>query len=360
MRPRDYDPFCHVPLIQAVTPGVYICMKNRILTALTGAAVFLPSLIAGNAAASETIILKSAISVDHARHTATLPLYRGVHDGQTVWYIITDASDANEAKKLGVVYAPNLAHIGASALQHASKRGNDYVFEGAPDFSATRTYVASKTGFPPASATPGSIGDSQYSPFVRVDGIVGVLNAPIVASGDGNFDIIHHTNTEDRIIGIDTSAKTVTLALARGFVGGKPIDYLSTEASDPVAAAVERATYTPKLKNASAAATIPIGVVVNGPRGAAAGQGLAFLALDTPLGRDATAENISSVGSPFNILSLAPNVSDPYGPNGYSPLWDVQVLPQGRSSRIADFATFSNLGAKKAGFVVNCPVVAFE
>lgn len=332
------------------------------LAALIGlaATIFLPSLFANAATAFDKLVLKSADSVNDTQHTVTLPLYRGVHNGETVWYIITDASNANEAKKLRVVYAPNLANIGTPALQHVTKRDNDYVFAGVPDFSSTRTYVASKTGFPPASATPGSVGDSQYSPFVRADGVAGVLNAPIVASGDGIFDVTRHTNTEDRVIAIDTNAKTVTLALARGFVGGRRVDYLSTEASDPVAAAVERATYAPKLKNANRASTIPIGVVVNGPRSATRGQGLAFLALDTPLSQDATPANISSIGSPFNVLSLAPNVAQPYAQNGYSPLWDVRVLAQGKASPITDFATFAASGPKAAGFVVNCPVIAFE
>jgi hypothetical protein len=29
-----------------------------------------------------------------------------------------------------------------------------------------------------------------------------VYNAPIVATGDGPFDVTHHTNTEDRVLGI--------------------------------------------------------------------------------------------------------------------------------------------------------------
>ncbi len=337
----------------------YTNFKRATLAALAAASVLVPSINAFAAASTDKVVLKSTLSVDSANHTATLPLYRGVHDGKTIWYIITDASDANEAKKLSVVFSPDLSNIGSAALQHVAKRGNDYVFEGAPDFSPTRTYVASKTGFPPTTATSGSTADAQYSPFVRVDGIPGVLNAPVVASGDGAFDVIHHTNTADRVIAIDPKAKTVTLALARGFVGGKAVEYLSTEASDPVAAAVERATYTPKLKAAGPGSTIPIGVVVNGPRGAD-GQGLAYLALDTPLGTDATPNNISSIGSPFNVLALAPSVANPYAQNGYSPLWDVRVLPQGKPGRITDFAAFAALGPKQAGFVVNCPVVAFE
>ncbi len=334
-------------------------LRSGALAALAATSVLLP-LTSYAADFSEKTVLKSTLSVDATKHTVTLPLYRGTHNGTTVWYIITDASDAGTARRLNVVYSPNLANIGEGALQHVTKRGDSYIFEGAPTFSSHRTYVASKTGFPPTSATPGSIGDANYSPFVRAQGVPGVLNAPIVASGDDNFDVTSHTNTEDRVVAIDPKAKTVTLVLARGFVDGKPVNYLSTEASDPVAAAVERATYAPKLKHANATAVIPIGVVVDGPRNPDNGQGLAFLALDTPLEKAATPSDVASIGSPFNVLSLAPNPANLYAPNGYSPLWDVRVLPKGRATQIKDFATFAALGPKPAGFVVNCPVVAFE
>jgi hypothetical protein len=324
---------------------------------VAAAAVILP--LSYPAVADSSIILKSTRSFDRAAHTATLPLREGWVDGRPVWYIITDASDANEARALGVVYSPDLANIGLRATQHVVKHGSQYLFEAAPDFSPQRTYVASAGGFPPKSASPGSVA-TGYSPFVRVDGLPGVLNAPIVASGAGGFDVTRHSNTEDRVIAIDTHAKTVTLALARGFVDGRLIDYLSTEASDPVAASVERATYTPKLKEAASSSAIPIGVVVNGPRNSNDGQGLAYLALDTPLGENATPQNLAQIGSPFNILSLAPDMDHPYAQNGYSPLWNVEVLPAGKAQRIKDFATFAGLGPKPAGFVVNCPVVAYE
>ena len=308
---------------------------------------------------NQNIVLRSAVSVDVANHTVTLPLHQGVAHGETVWYIVTDASDESVARKLGVLFAPSLANIGTSASQHVSVRGSDYVFEGAPDFSQTRVYTASKTGFPPSSATPGGVADSAYSPFIHVDGTSGILNAPIVATGNAPFDVLRHTNTEDRVVAIDTAAKTVTLVLARGFANGKPVTYLSTEASDPVAAAVERATYVPKLKQASAASAIPIGVVVNGPMSANDGQGLAFLALRAPLSGEATSGNAASIGSPFNVLSIAPDPADVYKPDGYSPLWSVMVLPHSET-RITDYSAFTALGPKPAGFVVNCPVVAYE
>jgi hypothetical protein len=143
-------------------------------------------------------------------------------------------------------------------------------------------------------------------------------------------------------------------------VSGKPVDYLSTDASDAIAAAVERATYAPKLKLAGTTGAIPIGVVVNGPMNTSNAQGLAFLALRTPLAQDATAANAASIGSPFNILSISPDPANVYARSGYSPLWSVSVVPRGKTRRITNFAAFSALGPKAAGFVVNCPVVAFE
>lgn len=147
---------------------------------------------------SDKVTLKSALAIDHTKHTVTLPLYRGIHDGKSVWYIITDASDLNEAKKLSVAFSPILTNLAGSAEQHVTKRGNEYLFEGVPDFSKTRTYVGGRAGFPPMSATPGGVGDSKYSPFIRADGIPGVLNAPIVATGDGAFDVSYFSRSTHR------------------------------------------------------------------------------------------------------------------------------------------------------------------
>ncbi len=303
--------------------------------------------------------ITSALAVDTTNHTATLPLHRGIEEGKTVWYILTDASDPAVARKFGVNFAPSLASIGTAATQRATKNSDGtYTFAGAPSFGATRTYVASATGFPPASATPGGKADSEYSPFVHAQGIAGVLNAPIVATGDGPFDVATHSNTEDRVLAIDPAKMTVTLTLARGFFNGQPIYYFSPEASDPVASSVERATFAPNLAKASASAEIPIGVVVNGPQTGSAPQGLAYLSLGTPLDQDATLSNAAEIGSPFNVLSLAPDLAHPYAANGYSPLWNVMVVGAPQTTRLTSYAQVAPL-AKAAGFVVNCPVVAY-
>lgn len=59
---------------------------------------------------------------------------------------------------------------------------------------------------------------------------------------------MHHTNTQDHVVALDPTpdynedGPEVTMALAHGFDSGRPILYLSTEASDPMAATLERAT----------------------------------------------------------------------------------------------------------------------
>ncbi len=323
------------------------------------------ALLAGTHAVSaatepqSAFFFKSIVSVDRGKHTVTLPLHRGLAKGETVWYVITDASDAAVARKEGVDYAPDIAKLGAAATATATTSAGAVEFVGAPDFSPRRSYVAGATGFPPKSAKPGGIADDAYSPFVRIDGRAGVLNAPIVATGNGPFDVTTHSNTEDRVVAIDTARDSVTLVLARGFVDGKPVFYLSTEASDPIAAAVERATYVPRLAKAASAGAIPIGVIANGPRRGNAVQGLAYLALETPLGDDATAGNAAGIGSPFNVLSLVPHIANPYAENGYSPLWSAFVVGAPQTKRLTSYAEVGPI-AKPAGFVVNCPAIAFD
>jgi hypothetical protein len=324
-----------------------------VATVLAGIAFVAP------ADAASPVILPSVISVDTVNHTAVLPLFRGTAQGRTVWYIVTDASDAASARRLHVVFSPALAGIGDEAVQTATRVGGELAFAGAPEFSPTRSYVASATGFPPASATPGGVADAAYSPFVHVEGDLGVLNAPIIATGEGPFDVEHHADTEDRVLAIDAVHHTVTLALARGFSNGVPVYYISTEASDPVAASVERATYVPRLQHAQRGATIPIGVVANGPTDAANGQGLDYLSLHTPLDRDATLAGAAAIGSPFNVLSLVPDVAHLYERSAYSPLWAVQVIGAAQTVRLTSYAAFAARGPAAAGFLVNCPVIAF-
>ena len=135
--------------------------------------------------------------------------------GQTerVWYILEDASDQGAAKDLGVNYAPKLANIGISCPacvqtvteDNPSPQANPFGpavihFAGAPDFSPTRVAVPGPTGFPLKSFQPGAVAGPGYSPFIRIDGSPTVYNAPIIATGDGPYDVVHHTNTGDRVL----------------------------------------------------------------------------------------------------------------------------------------------------------------
>jgi hypothetical protein len=56
------------------------------------------------------LLMKSAI-VDLENGTATLPLRKGrMESGETVWSIMTDATDQNLASLHGVVYSPKLTY----------------------------------------------------------------------------------------------------------------------------------------------------------------------------------------------------------------------------------------------------------
>ncbi len=300
------------------------------------------------------LTITSALEVNTTNHTVTLPLHRGRAGTTPVWYIITDASDAVTAKRLGVNYAPALRNIAGGMHVNALKKSGLPVFPAVPNFAPARTFVPSASGFPPKSAAPGGTA-TTYSPFIYNGGIW--LDAPVVAVGAGAFDVTHHTNTEDRVIAIDTKKMTVTLALAQGFFDGKHVYYLSTEASDPIAASLERATYAPALSKAKDA-SIPIGVVVHGSPSASAPQGLAYLTLHTPISSDATAANAAKIGSPFNVLALAPALGKLYANSGYSPLWRPSIVAAPQSKRLTTFAQIAAI-SKPAPFVVNCPIVAY-
>ena len=276
-------------------------------------------------------------------------------------------------------------------------------FPGIPDFSPTRIWAPGAKGFPPARFQPGAIGDANYSPFIRIAGSDVVYNAPIVAVGDGPFDFVYHTNTQDHVVALDPTSDydndgpEVTMALAHGFDSGKPILYLSTEASDAMAATLERATYVPLLANAPflggddfpGSARERIFAVTNGPRQSVAkafdsnasdgqAQGFAYVSLDGNLSEDITPSNTAQIRTSNNIQGDFPLRAEPRHEFSYSPLWDAQVgewtpqaIAQGKVRQLNDenqmLAVVKEglmtgpMGMKfgSAGFVINCPPVAY-
>jgi hypothetical protein len=314
----------------------------------------------------EQIVLRSAISVDADANTVTLPLFRGEAAGKPVWYIVTDSSDAVDATTRGVVHAPLLARAGH--VQTAEQKDGILRFTAAPDFAPRRRLVPGAQGFPPADAVPGGTAPTNYSPFIRLSADGPVLNAPIIATGQGPFDLAGHTDVMDRVLAIDTAKGTVTLLLSHGFAEGRRVVYISTEASDPAAAALERATYVPKLGDGDADIALLVFTAVPSLE---PGQGMAQALLRRGLARHATLGNAAELGAPLNILSAFPMGKTA---RGYSPSWRVTLLqwaagtPPKLMQAQADIWQHisrqvilgpDNGPPTASEMVVNCPVIAW-
>lgn len=302
--------------------------RDRIRTwvGLTGAAATSLVLLApaSPASASSGVFLDSAIAVDRLAGTVTLPLFRGTHDGQRVWYIVTESSNDEDAERRGVNHAEKLRNArGTAAVQRARSVAGALDFAGTVDFSPERVVVPGPDGFPPADFAPGAIGDAAYSPLVTVNGRT-VLNASHVANSSGQHDAV---------VSIDFAARQVTLDTFDGFYEDKRVQYLHQEASTDLLAAIEGSTFAPNLNAAPRAgatetdrtarsAIIPI---VNGPRG-----------VDNPQ-RQGLESALLGEGDPLNITQTIP------GDNDYSPVWDVTpaqwtdaAISAGEQTRLTD------------------------
>ncbi len=366
-------------------------------------------------AAKQTI--GSAVKVDLDNQFVRLPLHRGEFKGASVWYILTDASTQGAADELNLNFAPKLdnASVGcATCVQEVTLKPDprnvfgeaSVQFQGIPDFSPTRVLTPGPTGFPPAVAKPGAVGDAKYSPFMRVAGSTTVYNAPIVAVGDGPFDVDHHSNTADRVLAVHPAAKdtgqaqfhgaSVDMLFIRGFDSGKPIVYVSTESDDPATAVLERATFVPALGAAPFAGGDDfLGSVrerifpfVNGQTGLdnPQAQGLAHLILDGHASEDASLANrplidaLRAGGDALNVQGDFPTLTADNRRASYSPLWEAQfgqwtdkAVKLGLNRRQTDEFQILNLaktrpdlltapGGKPYGSVkslINCPVIAY-
>lgn len=343
--------------------------------------------------------IKSTIAINLTKDFARAPLFQGTFNGQPVWYVITEASDEGIASDLGLNFSPRLANAAPASVQQVASSnpvlGRGMVtFVGAPDFSPTRVLVAGPTGFPPAAFAPGSNADAKYSDLVRVQGTNVVYNAPIVAVGAGPFDVTNHTNTHDRLIGIDTAMMTADLVMVRAFSHGKDILYHSFSASNPLAAPIERGTFVPLLALVSPpnTRTTPDGArssimgFVNGQAGIPGppAQGLNHVILDGGGTKDASFQNADVLdklfkgGDAHNVLDSFPTLRDPALAHLYTPLWDLQLVKwsddavaRGANVAQTDANQIRQLAAQgvvhssddlplvTAGIVVNCPVIGF-
>ncbi len=328
---------------------------------------------------------ESALQVDLTHATVRLPLYPGIaYKGtphqEKVWYILLDASDSGLAHDLGVNFAPKLANIAISDPAAVHRFGPAVVnFAGAPDFSPTRIATPGPNGFPLANFQPGGVAGPGYSPFIRIAGSNVVYNAPIVATGDGPFDVTHHTNTEDRVLGIHLAPASpqgqflesyADMLLVRGFDAGQPILYLSTDAGQPLTAVLERSTYVPALNNASfnggddflGSARERLFGFINGQTGVnnPQAQGFVHLIKDGFAAEDASAGNTALInalrfgGDFLQVFGDFPTLTDPRHADAYSPLWDAQLglwtpkaVAEGLNKRQIDENQVLNLAATR-------------
>ena len=365
--------------------------------------------------------ITSALRVDLTRDFATLPLYKGTANDETVWYVITDVSDANIALELGINHASKLSNAPSmcpACVQEVETSdpllgAAPVNFQGAPDFSPVRTVQPgpAPTTFPPQTFTVGAQGGANYSPFVRVGDSDVVFNAPIVATGDGPFDVTTHTNTHDRTLGIDTEAMTTDHLFVRGFGNGRSIAYLSFESSDAFTATLERSTFVPALADLqfqnggdgpgrddrADSARASIFTFVNATtgledappetgasQGPGRSQGLTH-ALSLPIvGQDAAVANpevleaLFSGGDVSNIFSDMPRDIGNSDQSEYSPAWDLQVgiysdaaVASGQNGLKTDAEVVLGLAAEgvvtgpgglpmgSANIIINCPALAF-
>jgi hypothetical protein len=317
------------------------------------------------------LTLQSAIQVNLSNETVRLPLYPGIAYAGTahqekVWYILEDASTSGAADDLGVNFAPKLANIGISCpacvqtvhLINPSPEQNHFgpaviSFAGAPDFSPTRIAVPGPDGFPLAKFQPGAVAGPGYSPFIQIAGSDTIYNAPIVATGNGPFDVTHHTNTGDRVLAIHIAPNPtdspsgsfqeswVDMLFVKGFDGGQPIVYLSTDAGQPLTAVLERSTYVPALNDVSfnggddflGSARERLFGFINGQTGVnnPQSQGFIHLVKDGFASEDASLSNTALInalrfgGDLLNVFGDFPTLTDPRHADAYSPLWDAQL-----------------------------------
>lgn len=358
-------------------PGCNLFPAPASVGAGVGLSYFGPSPSSVNPSLVGPVQLLKTGPVDDKNGTITIPLYLGhMKDGRNVWYILTDVDDADVAAELGLNFSAKMTFMANAARTANLDQNNDLVFDkGTVDFSPVRSITAGPVGseFPPSAVQPGAAGDKDYSPFVQIVNAGGVIyNAPIVAfnvnAGDINFPNgnVDYSKVHDQVLAIDTVNMTVTLNLINGFSFGKPVWYISMDASIPLAAAIEHNTYAPLMAalhlggdDSFSSPIERIFIATNGAEGCANPQ------------RQGLSADLQDGYRPNNVLGGIPTVA-----TDYSPAWDAQLFEwtqnainngyRGQVREEFQVLTFVQDGLitgpgggafGSSGFSINCPIV---
>lgn len=339
------------------------------LAALAGIAlVTLAAACAGRTVPTDRMLkptLGAAQAVDTTTGLAVLPIVAGRAGGAAVWFVVTESSDSADAARRRVNWAPRLSMLrGTAFTQRGTITDGRLEVPAGVDFAPSRLVrPAPDSAFPPIEARPGSVARAGYSPLVELaDGTV--LNAPVIASASGALD---------RLVRIDRQLLFAVMRVTRGYALGRTVWYISTEATDPMVAAMEGATWAPALGPLAQAGSpgdetrIGLVAIVNGPTAA-----------EDSLQRHGLRSALRGEGDPQNVLEEMP------GTREYTPLWDLHMavwspraVRDGDRERLLSFtevAARARIGALMpmgsgrahpkleglvaAGVLVNCPVVA--
>ncbi|MBN9659039.1 MAG: hypothetical protein J0H49_12720 [Acidobacteria bacterium] len=358
-------------------PGCNLFPASASVGATVGLSYFGPPPSSTNPSLVGPVQLIKAGQIDEKAGTITLPLYRGTLNGgkKAVWFILTDVNDPELASLLGLNYSAKLNFAANGARNAWFDAENNVVFDrGAVDFTPARKVVAGSAGapFPPSVAEPGSVGDDDYSPLIKLGDVV--YNAPVVAFGveaaDINFPAgnVDYTKVHDEVVAIDTTEMTVTLQLVNGFSFGRPLWYMSTEASLANVAAIEGATYAPRLQklvtgrdDSFSSPVERLFIAVNGP----ADDGCA-----NPM-RQGLYAALTDGYRPNNVFGGIPTIAPDYSPlwNGNLYEWTQPAIARGYRGQLREefqILTYvkdgilTGPGGSKFGdsqFIVNCPPV---
>jgi len=261
--------------------------------------------------------------------TARIPMFRGLDpNGNSVDYIITEASDQDVAELMGIIYAPRMAvPRGTPGVQDVTLDNGIMQFVGSVDFSPTRFVTPgdptipgspnaiTRSAFPPADLNPGAVADAAWSSQVMLPSGL-VLNAQLVANSTGIHDRIPDSGQDDQNNpNLDRTNRFVIMQLLDGWQDGRRnYFHFVTDASVPDAAAIELGVYAPTL------GLLPDPGVF--PDGTRLGFAPSANGIPDPTGNLGQGLNISSIDQaidPVNIFPIQP--TDPR----YTPQWDAHI-----------------------------------